>query len=192
MLRKCEFLSSVHFGWGSTRSLLLLYCNGLVWHITEAYNYPLLFAREQAGRAYARRGGGVADCMLFDVAPTNHVPAAASIAPRVPVEASRGKSDLPSHVLEPAFKFGAPTRWASTAKEVMSPLASSSFSSDSPPAAERRSRLGGAGHRSQGSDDSWWSSAGVDPSKTVFGKPSSKKDAGALAEMLGRGQKPVY
>lgn len=131
--------------------------------------------------------------MLYDVAPVTHAPAPVSTAPRSPPEPerhTRGKADLPSHVLSPSYKFGAPTRWASTAKEVMSPLSSSDVA-EAPAAAAGTRRVRG-GPRSQGSDDSWWSSAGVDPSKTVFGKPSSKKDAGALAEALGRGRKPVF
>lgn len=131
--------------------------------------------------------------MLYDVAPVTHVPAAVreTVVARSPEPErhSRGKADLPSHVLSPSYKFGAPTRWASTAKEVMSPLSSSVGAADAAAAGPRRAR---GGPRSQGSDDSWWSSAGVDPSKTVFGKPTSKKDAGALAEALGRGQKPVF
>ena len=163
----------------------------------KTIQYTLPHKCKQAGRAYARRGGGVADCMLYDAPITSQATAPSfstlSRSPE-PERITRGKAELPSHVLAPTYKFGAPTRWASTAKEVMSPASSSGSiqSPESSAAASPARRVARGGQRSQGSDDSWWSSAGVDPSKTVFGKPSSKKDTGALAQALGAGQTPVY
>ena len=155
----------------------------------------LLSRRLQAGMAYARRGGGVADCMLYDVPASSNTLGVSTTMARSPEPEryTRGKAELPSHVLGPTYKFGAPTKWASTAKEVMSPMSSpaGSTAGDAAPVARASHRVRG-GHRSQGSDDSWWSSAGVDPAKTVFGKPTSKKDSGALAEALGAGQKPTF
>jgi hypothetical protein len=96
---------------------------------------------------------------------------------------AKAKSALPAHAQDPSFMFGAPTRWASTAKDVMAPAPLS----DDQEGAEALYKVS---HRrlepgQQRSSASWWQTAGVDPHKTVFGKPTSTKERDSVAQAMG-------
>lgn len=146
-----------------------------------------------AGRAYPKQSGGVADCMSYDpiepVIRSRPAPAPPSEEPRA-VHAGKAKSTLPAHTLDPAYKFGAPTRWASTAKDVLNPAPLS-------PAAAEAEVLYKVSHRrlepgAQRTGAAWWQTAGVDPKTAVFGKPSGVggKDQFSVALAMGGSSVP--